>query len=403
MHGIRKDEDIVQTKVNCGHYAIPFFPGYSRIRPPAQNEEENAKEYELSQKQRALERKLRNEKRDLAVLKAQGASEEEIAAQRERVRAADAKLDDFSSATGRARRKSREYTPIKPTFPDKDTYDPKLFDSSEKAEINQFYRGGGTSAVPGSPVETSPVPRPRHAEYIPAKTITEAEEKGKRFVGDYMGKVSYKGIDLEYANKCNAVLTDVYETFDVTKMGSIQPMNMRSNIFKGSTSEAAYRWGGVGGDLFINPTYYKSKKALAAHLDEIEQLLGTVKANSQSLIDRGKVTGKQKVYLEALLRTGRQTVSQSVDFVEGNFVHECGHMLDDHGLAKKLREAFKVDGFYYQEVLAKSRDQYGGGISAYATSDNAEYIAESFCAWWYGETDIIDPIIKETLDGMAKQ
>lgn len=132
--------------INCGHYPIPFFPGYSRIRPPAQNEEENSKEYELSQKQRALERKLRNEKRDLAVLKAQGASEEEIAAQRERVRAADAKLDDFSSATGRARRKSREYVPIKPSFPDKDTYDPQLFDSSEKREINQFFRGGSNQA-----------------------------------------------------------------------------------------------------------------------------------------------------------------------------------------------------------------------------------------------------------------
>lgn len=132
--------------VNCGHYPIPFFPGFSRIRPPEQNEEENKKEYELSQKQRALERKLRNEKRDLAVLKAQGASEEEIAAQRERVRAADTKLDDFSSATGRARRKSREYTPIKPTFPDKDTYDPKLFDSTQKREINQFYRGGSNQA-----------------------------------------------------------------------------------------------------------------------------------------------------------------------------------------------------------------------------------------------------------------
>ena len=132
--------------INCGHYPIPFFPGYSRIRPPAQNEEENAKEYELSQKQRALERKLRNEKRDLAVLKAQGASEEEIATQRERVRAADTKLDDFSSATGRARRKSREYVPIKPTFPDKDTYDPQLFDSSEKREINQFFRGGSNQA-----------------------------------------------------------------------------------------------------------------------------------------------------------------------------------------------------------------------------------------------------------------
>jgi hypothetical protein len=63
--------------INCGHYPIPFIPGFSRIRPPEQNEEENAKEYEQSQQQRALERKLRYEKRDLAVLKAQEASTEE--------------------------------------------------------------------------------------------------------------------------------------------------------------------------------------------------------------------------------------------------------------------------------------------------------------------------------------
>ena len=94
--------------INCGHYPIPFIPGFSRIRPPKQDEEENNKEYEESQKQRALERKLREEKRDLAVLKAQGASDEEIKAQRQKVRDASKNLDDFSKETGRARRSGRE-------------------------------------------------------------------------------------------------------------------------------------------------------------------------------------------------------------------------------------------------------------------------------------------------------
>ena len=104
--------------INCGHYPIPFIPGFSRIRPPEQNKEQNDKEYQESQQQRALERKLRYEKRDLAVLKAQEAPEDVIKAQRLRVKNARTELDDFCQETGRARRTSREYTPIKATFPD---------------------------------------------------------------------------------------------------------------------------------------------------------------------------------------------------------------------------------------------------------------------------------------------
>ena len=104
--------------INCGHYKIPFIPGYSIARQPEQTEEQNEKEYEESQKQRALERKLREEKRDLAVLKAQGASDEEIRAQRARVANARTALDDFCTETGRARRSGRERTPIRATWPD---------------------------------------------------------------------------------------------------------------------------------------------------------------------------------------------------------------------------------------------------------------------------------------------
>ena len=104
--------------INCGHYAIPFIPGYSKARQPEQNEKENEKEYEQSQQQRALERKLRYEKRDLNVLKAQGATEEEIKAQRQRVRNARDELDNFCEETGRARRTNREQAPIKAEWPE---------------------------------------------------------------------------------------------------------------------------------------------------------------------------------------------------------------------------------------------------------------------------------------------
>lgn len=104
--------------VNCGHYPIPFIPGFSRIREPHQNEEENAKEYAESQQQRALERKVRDEKRELEVMKAQGASKEDIDAQKRRVRNANAELTEFCDKTGRARQGYRTATPINATFPD---------------------------------------------------------------------------------------------------------------------------------------------------------------------------------------------------------------------------------------------------------------------------------------------
>lgn len=104
--------------VNCGHYPMVFIPGVSTLRELPQDEEENAKAYAESQQQRALERKLREEKRDLEVLKAQGAPEADIKAQRRRVSQASRDIDDFCDETGRTRRRNREYTPVNAEWPD---------------------------------------------------------------------------------------------------------------------------------------------------------------------------------------------------------------------------------------------------------------------------------------------
>ena len=103
--------------INCGHYKIPFIPGFSKARQPEQNEEQNAKEYQESQEQRELERKLRYAKRDLMVAKERG-DEEQIAKEKIRVKNARTELNDFCEETGRARRSAREKTPIKAEWPD---------------------------------------------------------------------------------------------------------------------------------------------------------------------------------------------------------------------------------------------------------------------------------------------
>jgi hypothetical protein len=212
----------------------------------------------------------------------------------------------------------------------------------------------------------------------------------------YSGTASYKGIALEYANDCNRVLADVQETFGPFKLGSVQAMNMRTKLFRDSTAEAAYRWGGIGGDLFINPNYYKSVSTFKKHLDEVNGLMRTVLDNGHILLD--KKTGAQKTYLEAILTTKRQTVGQSYNFSEATFVHECGHMLDDHLFSIMIRQASGASSSSYAEWLSKSRAAYGGKISGYATTSNQEYIAESFSAWWYGEGDKIDPAIRKVFE-----
>lgn len=89
-----------------------FIPGVSTIKADPQSPEENAETYAESQQQRALERKLREEKRELEIMKAQGAPDEEIRAQRAKVRRASSDIDAFCDETGRTRRRANEYTPV---------------------------------------------------------------------------------------------------------------------------------------------------------------------------------------------------------------------------------------------------------------------------------------------------
>ena len=104
--------------VNCKHYPMTFIPGFSDLKGQPQDPEENAEAYELSQRQRGMERKLREEKRDLAVMKAQGADDEQIMAQKAKVSATSADIEDFCDEHDLPRRRNREFTPINATFPD---------------------------------------------------------------------------------------------------------------------------------------------------------------------------------------------------------------------------------------------------------------------------------------------
>ena len=127
--------------VNCKHYPMTFIPGFSTLKGEPQDPEENEKTYAESQQQRALERKLREEKRDLEVLKAQGAPDDQIKAQKAKVKQASADIDQFCEDTGRARRRNREAAPVKANWPKAETYDATQFPTETRDQVQKFFAG----------------------------------------------------------------------------------------------------------------------------------------------------------------------------------------------------------------------------------------------------------------------
>jgi len=170
--------------INCKHYPTPFIPGVSLVREGGQSEEENAKTYEESQQQRGLERKIREEKRDLMMLKAQGAPDELIKAQRAKIRQTDDDIDAFCDATGRARRQNREAVYTKREFPAAETYDVTEFERKQKEMIDSFYSGGGaqqneTFGQMTPNVSTTPKEQPKLPKVIQTEVTDVQEESTK--------------------------------------------------------------------------------------------------------------------------------------------------------------------------------------------------------------------------------
>jgi hypothetical protein len=170
--------------INCKHYPTPFIPGVSLVREGGQSEEENAKTYAESQQQRGLERKIREEKRDLLMLKEQGAPDELIKAQRAKIRQTDDDIDAFCDATGRARRQNREAVYTKREFPAAETYDVTEFERKQKEMIDSFYSGGGaqqneTFGQMTPNVSTTPKEQPKLPKVIQTEVTDVQEESTK--------------------------------------------------------------------------------------------------------------------------------------------------------------------------------------------------------------------------------
>lgn len=233
-------------------------------------------------------------------------------------------------------------------------------------------------------------------KFTPSKTTQEAEEFARQFVVDgKYGKVSYSGIDIQYANDMNRALNEVLSQYEPKyKLQSIEPMNKRSKAFRDSDADMAYRWSSC--DMYFQKAYYKSERDFKKHLVQHRELYDQVMPNIDALIEQYRgATGmarKQFDYVEALKITGRTNVGDIS--AHDSMVHEIGHYLDD----TLFRSEFQNSGFSIKD----SYEKYAKKVSAYATESNREYLAESFLAYWKGETDILDPDLVAIFERLRK-
>ena len=234
--------------INCKHYPSPFIPGVSLADGTPQNKEDNDRVYAESQEQRRLERKLREEKRDLLMDKAQGASEEQLAAQREKIKKSSEDIDEFCKKTGRARHRDREAVYTKREFPDKERYDVTQFERDQKKLIDDYYKNGGAQQnytfgqmTPNEPI-VPPTP-PATPPVVPQNVASQATRKRKTVVESESAKATNPLVTEKLPNsKVRPRKVEKHET-PITEKEIIERIG-GGDMTKGSCSSLAYTYAG---------------------------------------------------------------------------------------------------------------------------------------------------------------
>ena len=230
----------------------------------------------------------------------------------------------------------------------------------------------------------------QESDFTPAETISEAEQYARDhyveggFFTITKHDVSFNGIDLDVANAINKRLTDIYETFDINKLTSLESFGKKDKKHWAGHSDAPMSTSNFG-NVGINNVLCKNMDSIEKYHEEGENAFSFVMDNIDSLSDA------QRQIAEAYREAGRSLVDGSV---EGMITHEIGHHISWTPDVNK-------------DLVAISKDtdwsSYATHISGYANANFNEYIAESFTAYCNGEVDILQPEMREIFDSLRKK
>lgn len=222
--------------------------------------------------------------------------------------------------------------------------------------------------------------------FTPAKTTEEAEAYAKEhiFSGAYLGKTSYKGIDVDVANGINETLERITQKYG-RKLSGIEVVNPKTaNGLKalGGSADAPFATNSLNGMVYINKDIVKNANALKAYTDKGDEAFKLVMTNKE------KLSGKMRTLAEIYEKAGKDLVDSSL---EGMITHEYGHYL-----AVAINP--KAD------VVSKIADGMGDHlVSGYSQHNVREYLAECFTEYERGDRSKLDPIVIELFEGAIKR
>ena len=222
--------------------------------------------------------------------------------------------------------------------------------------------------------------------FTPAKTTEEAEAYAKEriFSGAYLGKTSYKGIDVDMANGINKTLEGITQKYGRKLSGIevVNPKTAKGLKALGGSADAPFATNSLNGMVYINKDIVKNAKALKAYTDKGEEAFKLVMAN------KDKLSGKMRTLADIYEKAGKDLVDSSL---EGMITHEYGHYL-----AVAINP--KTD------VVSKIADGMGDHlISGYSQHNVREYLAECFTEYERGDRSKLDPIVIELFEGAIKR
>lgn len=333
--------------INCGHVPYPMIAGVSepvdeKIQPKAEND----REYQESQQQRYLERKIRYEKRELEMLGS-------LATDSDRRRLADsqAQMRAFIKETGRTRRYDREQIVTE----DSGAY---------------FHR---------------------------ARTKKDALKVTKQYAKD----VNLRDLSLKELNDINE------EFYNLTKKYSFKPYDVirQDNRIRGD-AQSNYSTLDINAKK-LKGAYKRAKENWAFNRELSQQVVDYVNAHFGG-VPPASIAKEWSNYLDALKYT-RGNLGSSYG-TKGIIAHEFGHTLSDQyfgminktlanpnaGSKDNLAKVQKVENVY--NIAMSNGDIYQ--LSKYAARDAHEFLAEAFVAKEMGEllpeyiSDMLDEVLR---------
>lgn len=249
------------------------------------------------------------------------------------------------------------------------------------AKVNGFKKAQVQKAMAEKQAE-----EPKTTAFATAKTTEEAEAYAKEhiFSGAYLGKTSYKGIDVDMANGINETLERITEKYGRKLSGIevVNPKTAKGLKALGGSADAPFATNSLNGMVYINKDIVKNAKALKAYTDKGHEAFKLVMAN------KDKLSGKMRTLAEIYEKAGKDLVDSSL---EGMITHEYGHYL-----AVAINP--KAD------VVSKISSGMGDHlISGYSQHNVREYLAECFTEYERGDRSKLDPIVIELFEGAIKR